>query len=391
MWSLLLAFYVLATAVVASPVLGYGAPVFGVILTLIAMAIIGQLGGRVRLSLGEWMALGGLTVFVGLLWANWMVRSAEEVQLVLAVTYRLGAVVFAVFLAHRIGLSVFTAVVLAAVALVVSGVSAVGLDPIALRQGTLYGDAVNQMAIVLALGFGIGLWIAAEVGERRVVGRSVALVLALGLGAGIMAVGSRQGVILAASWLPMVALLGRARWLLIYGVVTGGVVLAVGAGDYLAYRTDRFISFLAEGNPFADGSASLRLALMVYAAGAWIEAPVFGQGIRAFEKMSPFGVYSHNNYLELLYNYGVTGFAAFYVPFLAALTAAIGHVKHHASRSWGALMLGVIIFSLVRDVFIVSYFRHSTWVALIIAFVAWRKSVLAREERVPDGHGVSFR
>ncbi len=59
-------------------------------------------------------------------------------------------------------------------------------------------------------------------------------------------------------------------------------------------------------------SAQTRYLMIDEGIKLWLAKPVFGWGGGGFAKNSGFGTYSHNNYTEILSNYGITGFCLYY-------------------------------------------------------------------------------
>jgi O-antigen ligase len=195
----------------------------------------------------------------------------------------------------------------------------------------------------------------------------------------------------------MLLALGRLIWVLVCGAFLAIIFFWVAVDLYLFMRLQALWSFVESGIVSGEGSISVRLALIRYAATAWLDSPIFGHGVRAFEKESGFGIYAHNNYLELLYDFGFVGFLFFYLPLAVAFVAALVDLRRsRVNRGWSALLLGLLVFWFVQDFFIVSYFRYSTWSLFLLMIFAWRKMDAQRlaapySRSFGDSRGTSIR
>ncbi len=118
------------------------------------------------------------------------------------------------------------------------------------------------------------------------------------------------------------------------------------------------------------GSTDVRAGLIVDAVRAWWEKPVFGHGIDQYRTVSTVvsGFYSHNNYVELLANFGVIGTALFYLLYaLIGYRAVLGVL---AGRRSAWVVLAILIVFLLMDVARVSYSGRFTWVHLMLLSLA---------------------
>lgn len=86
--------------------------------------------------------------------------------------------------------------------------------------------------------------------------------------------------------------------------------------------------YTLEGSTFGKLETSGLSRMEMFHAGIdlWQESPLWGSGNEAFRVESGYGAYSHNQVTELLANYGVIGFFAFYSIFLGVFIEAY--------RSW---------------------------------------------------------
>jgi len=84
-------------------------------------------------------------------------------------------------------------------------------------------------------------------------------------------------------------------------------------------RLESLYHFLISGE-ISDGSLQIRLSLLEMAKNALIEKPVTGWGLDAFaSSINARGLYSHNNYYEILVSGGIVGAIIFYSKYLFLL------------------------------------------------------------------------
>lgn len=92
-----------------------------------------------------------------------------------------------------------------------------------------------------------------------------------------------------------------------------------------------------------DASAYRRAIMIKEGITGWLQRPILGHGINTFKDISIYKVYSHNNYVELLFNMGVVGFLVYY-GYSILLTVKLYLSKNTDSIRWLLLMLTVAIF-----------------------------------------------
>ena len=72
-----------------------------------------------------------------------------------------------------------------------------------------------------------------------------------------------------------------------------------------------FDAFSNNGN--GEASALIRKEMIITGFNGWKSSPLWGFGINSFVLKTSFGAYSHNNYIELLFDLGLIGFSIYYV------------------------------------------------------------------------------
>lgn len=110
--------------------------------------------------------------------------------------------------------------------------------------------------------------------------------------------------------------------------------------------------YLLSGN--YDSSTLIRMSMTEKAVQIFTDAPVIGEGLDTFRKLSGFGTYSHRNYTEILSGLGLAGLLLFYSLHLAILLKInfTARIKETAFRN---LLNLTVFYLLVMDFGMVSY------------------------------------
>ena len=132
----------------------------------------------------------------------------------------------------------------------------------------------------------------------------------------------------------------------------------------IGVRIESMFEFF-EGNVDADGSLATRALMLKTASEMFFEKPILGHGINSFAYTTEFGAYAHNNYMELLANVGIVGFALYYIPILSYFAKAVScwRAKHEDS----IFSLAVILVYILNDFVMVSYSSMVSQAFLAIA------------------------
>lgn len=141
-------------------------------------------------------------------------------------------------------------------------------------------------------------------------------------------------------------------------------LIGMGAMFFFFQETETIQRIIAIFDPVArafdpEKSVEIRQEMLVIGFDLWKQSPIWGNGNEAFRVFGGLGTYSHNNYVELLANYGALGLLLFYIPFFSALIYSVrGFLLHrHDQLRQDYLWIVVCILAiLVSNVFIPSYF-----------------------------------
>ena len=107
-----------------------------------------------------------------------------------------------------------------------------------------------------------------------------------------------------------------------------------------------------------------RSDLMEDALVVWREEPVFGHGIDQYRYSGAFTAYSHNNYTEILANFGVVGFGLFYVIYAVLIARSLVGIFRGSEAAW--VIMAIIVSVLLMDLARVSYTSRTTWLFIVI-------------------------
>lgn len=132
--------------------------------------------------------------------------------------------------------------------------------------------------------------------------------------------------------------------------------------NYIGYRMETFFNFL-RGEGKIDASTLVRQVLVDQAVAFWKQSPIIGNGLDTFKVMSSYGVYSHNNYVELLCNLGIIGVIVYYSYFFY-LIVKLFRIKTQNSIKWYWLI--IVVCMAIFDVGGVSYNIFQIHIMLVL-------------------------
>lgn len=130
--------------------------------------------------------------------------------------------------------------------------------------------------------------------------------------------------------------------------------------DAIGYRFDGMASGNAEG--VDDQSELMRKGIEWF-----LQKPLFGWGIQAYQAMSPIGFYSHSNYVELLCNFGLFGTILYYSQLISCLNIMMKNRKRAGQEIKLFLPLASSLF--VLDIFAIT-FNQTAFVPLFIMLIS---------------------
>lgn len=116
-----------------------------------------------------------------------------------------------------------------------------------------------------------------------------------------------------------------------------------------------------------DSSTQVRLILKDYGKSLFLNNPILGVGLDNARFFNPYGLYLHNNYLEMLANLGIIGFAVYYIPYAVAGIRFFVY-RDTKDRQYN-ICLVLLIILLVMDYGQVSYYNLSQYFLLFVIYL----------------------
>ena len=177
--------------------------------------------------------------------------------------------------------------------------------------------------------------------------------------------GSRQGLIwLFLGMMYCYVLYTKRQWFLgiIFWVPVG--LLIIGVGYFFFEETLTVQRLIAIFDPVArtfnpEKSLEGRLYMIQVGFDLWKESPIWGNGNEAFRVHTGGENYSHNNYIELLANYGALGFLFYYIPMVTALIISVRKfltTRHEQIKKDYLWVVFCIVAILASNMFMPSYY-----------------------------------
>lgn len=177
--------------------------------------------------------------------------------------------------------------------------------------------------------------------------------------------GSRQGLL----WLFMAAMLCYVVYsrknLFIGALLLLPVAIIFPILMYVFFKETETVSrILVLFDPVAqtfdpEKSLETRVVMIEIGLDLWKQSPIWGNGNEAFRVNAGFGAYSHNNYIEMLSNYGLLGLFTYYLPLISGLCISLkGFFRNHQNElkigfAWVAFCIVSILLS---NIFMPSYY-----------------------------------
>lgn len=126
------------------------------------------------------------------------------------------------------------------------------------------------------------------------------------------------------------------------------------------------LGFNIEGAHYSNSTA-LRLLMYKLSYEAFLSKPIFGGGWFYFSTYSGLGTYSHNNYLEMLTNYGLVGFMIYYSMFLSVLVRLFRLTREDNSAK---LLFTILLIIVLSDAAAVSFsYNLFNYLVLVVGYL----------------------
>lgn len=154
--------------------------------------------------------------------------------------------------------------------------------------------------------------------------------------------------------------------------------------DAVGYRFDGFISYVGGTGESNVTSDDLRKRMIEMGIQGWTENPIWGHGLDSFKffnkDMTGHMFYSHNNYVEMLYDFGIIGFLFYYV-FIYKLYIRL-KTNPKEFETYSILGIGILLELLLFDIGGVAYYINGNMIMLCIAsLIAYSPRLINEKEK----------
>lgn len=244
----------------------------------------------------------------------------------------------------------------------------------------LFGNS-NILATLLMKSALYAIWLLVY-SENKII-HKIALTLCLVASYyGMFLSGGRKFIIIPAIFLYILLIFKRDSHGRKHLVKYTGVVVAIVIAVYylimnvpafyavIGERMESLFSFIRTGHSISGKSAEIRATMIEIGFNRWLDSPIWGYGFDSFKHynrlMTGHFYYSHNNYIELLYDLGIIGFAIYYW-FYWKLFCVAWKGKHNYAPEIRAFVIGIVFSMLVFEYGAVNYTGTAMQIMLFFA------------------------
>lgn len=135
--------------------------------------------------------------------------------------------------------------------------------------------------------------------------------------------------------------------------------------DIAGHRIEAMIFTVQNVGEYTDSSLKWRNNFVELAKSLFVESPIWGIGIDNYAVINPIkGLYTHNNYWELLVGSGLVGTIVYYSVYISAITRILKRKMSEDIEK--SLYLVILILMLMVDYYMVSYLQRIMIIFLFI-------------------------
>ena len=237
-----------------------------------------------------------------------------------------------------------------------------------------YFDGINVIGFYFSLAFIFSLYLVVFFKKKRDFFYLVAAMFFAFLG---LFTGSRAFLICSFIGVLIVLILKlRHRLFLLIAIIATLVALIVILINipqlaYLKEQLDRALfTLFGVGGSKVDTSTIQRVLWPKYAFYLAGKNMIFGLGVGGFGEFSGIGTYAHNNFAEVMCNFGLTGFVLYYFSF--AYPVLLSFVGAKDKR----IVIIIFVLYIARSLFGVTYYSKESYLFLALCFYLVKDSSL---------------
>lgn len=255
----------------------------------------------------------------------------------------------------------------------------------------LFGNS-NILASLLMQSALCAIWLFVY-SENKIIQKIVLTLCLVALYYGMFLSGGRKFIIIPPIFLYILLIFKRdshgRKHLLKYTGVVIAIVIAVyylimnvpAFYAVIGERMESLFSFIRTGHSVSGQSAEIRATMIEIGFNRWLNSPIWGYGFDSFKYYNRLVTghfyYSHNNYIELLYDLGIIGFAIYYWFYLKLFYVA-WRGKNRYTPEIRAFVIGIVFSMLVFEYGAVNYTLTASQIMLLFACTLLKE---ARYER----------
>ena len=139
--------------------------------------------------------------------------------------------------------------------------------------------------------------------------------------------------------------------------------------DIIGVRMEGVLAFVTGDVSSADSSSIIRGRMIQIGLDKWMQSPIWGYGFDSFKYYNQIVTgrfyYSHNNFVELLYNEGIIGFVLYYWYYIRVIMIAWKR-KAVIPQKTRAFVISAVLSMLVYEYGAINYTSTSTMILLCL-------------------------
>lgn len=161
--------------------------------------------------------------------------------------------------------------------------------------------------------------------------------------------------------------------ILVIAVIIWNLIMNIPAFyESIGSRMESFFAFLNGDLSQADGSSKIRSQMIDNGLQKWLSSPIWGYGFDSFkyfnQSVTGHFYYSHNNFVELLYNTGILGFIAYYWYYIKLFFTAWNN-KNMIQLKVRSFVIAIVFSMLFYEIGAINYTSTSIVVMLFLSSI----------------------